>query len=92
MGLISPIRPIKPIKPMNLSKKQFEVTALIIVLTIIAIALLLSSCNVTRTVTTTAQTIQRGDTTTVIMTKTVEQYDGNVDATKLVQAGQAAGL
>jgi len=75
---------------MNLTKKQFEVTALIIVLTIIAIALLLSSCNVTRTVTTTAQTIQRGDTTTVIMTKTIESYDGRVDATKLLQAGTAA--
>ena len=87
---------------MNLSKKQFlsslrcersatlcEVTALIVVLTIIAIALLLSSCNVTRTVTTTAQTIQRGDTTTVIMTKTIESYDGKVDATKLLQAGSA---
>ena len=89
---------------MNLTKKQFarrsrsselarkEVTALVIVLTIIAIALLLSSCNVTRTVTTTAQTIQRGDTTTVIMTKTIESYDGKVDATKLLQAGTAAGL
>ena len=89
---------------MNLTKKQFarrsrsselarkEVTALVIVLTIIAIVLLLSSCNVTRTVTTTAQTIQRGDTTTVIMTKTIESYDGKVDATKLLQAGTAAGL
>ena len=46
----------------------------------------LSSCNVTRTVTTTAQTIQRGDTTTVIMTKTIEQYDAKADVTKLLQA------
>lgn len=75
---------------MNLTKKQFEVTAVVIVLVIIAIALLLSSCNVTRTVTTTAQTIQRGDTTTVIMTKTIESYDDKVDASKLLQAGQAA--
>ena len=88
---------------MNLSKKQFarrsrsfvakrrlEVTAVVIVLLICLIALLMSSCNVTRTVTTTAQTIQRGDTTTVIMTKTVEQYDGNVDATKLLKAGTVA--
>ena len=75
---------------MNLTKKQFEMTAVVIVLLICLIALLLSSCNVTRTVTTTAQTIQRGDTTTVIMTKTIESYDGKVDATKLLQAGQAA--
>ena len=63
---------------------------MVIVLLICLIALLLSSCNVTRTVTTTAQTIQRGDTTTVIMTKTIESYDGKVDATKLLQAGAAA--
>jgi len=41
------------------------------------------SCNVVRTITTTAQTVQKGDTTVVIMTKTVEQYDGNIDATRL---------
>ena len=52
----------------------------------------LTSCNVTRTVTTTAQTIQRGDTTTVIMTKTIESYDGKVDASKFLQAGAASGL
>ena len=75
---------------MNLSKKQFEVTAIIVVLLIFILACILSGCNVTRTVTTTAQTIQRGDTTTVIMTKTVEQYDGNVDATKLLKAGTVA--
>ena len=46
----------------------------------------LTSCNVTRTVTTTAQTIQRGDTTTVIMTKTIEQYDAKADVTKFLQA------
>ena len=70
---------------MNLSKRQFEFAAILILLVICLIALLLSSCNVTRTVTTTAQTIQRGDTTTVIMTKTIESYDGMVDATKLLE-------
>ena len=56
-------------------------------LSLIAAACILNSWNVTRTVTTTAQTVQRGDTTTVIMTKTIESYDGKVDATKLLQAG-----
>ena len=74
---------------MNLSKKQFEITAIIVLLLIIILAGILSGCNVTRTVTTTAQTIQRGDTTTVIMTKTIESYDGKVDASKLLQAGTA---
>ena len=68
---------------MNLTKKQFEYTAVVLILLIFILACLFSSCNVTRTVTTTAQTIQRGDTSTVIMTKTIESYDGKVDATRL---------
>ena len=60
---------------------------IIAVLSLMVAACFLNSCNVTRTVTTTAQTVQRGDTTTVIMTKTIESYDGKVDATKLLQAG-----
>ena len=71
------------------SRKQFEAIAAIILLVVIALALFLSSCNVTRTVTTTAQTIQRGDTTTTITTRTVEQYDAKVDASKLLQAAPA---
>ena len=60
------------------------VTALAIMALVLAA---FESCNVTRTVTTTAQTVQKGDTTVVIMTKTIESYDGKVDATKLLQAG-----
>ena len=60
-----------------------------VLLLLMAAACILNSCNVTRTVTTTAQTVQRGDTTTVIMTKTIESYDGKVDATKLLQTGAA---
>lgn len=41
----------------------------------VALAALLQSCNVTRTVTTQSQYIQRGDTAVVIETKTVEIYD-----------------
>ena len=71
---------------MNLTKKQFEATAIVVILLIFVLACVLSGCNVTRTITTTAQTVQRGDTTTVIMTKTIETYDGNVDASKILQA------
>ena len=71
---------------MNLNRKHFEVTVIVMILVLLILAAVLSGCNVTRTITTTAQTIQRGDTTTVIMTKTIEQYDGNVDATKLLKA------
>lgn len=39
------------------------------------LALALSSCNVTRTITTQSQYFQKGDTTCTIVTKTVESYD-----------------
>ena len=72
-------------------RKFFEgaVSVLIGIFLLILIGFALSSCNVTRTVTTTAQTIQRGDTTTTITTRTVEQYDAKVDASKLLQAAPA---
>ena len=76
---------------MNLTKRQFEITAIIVLLLIIVLAGILSGCNVTRTVTTKAEYYQRGDTTIQIVTRTTESYDGKVDATKLLQAGQVAG-
>jgi len=36
----------------------------------------LMSCNVTRTVTTRSEAWQKGDTSVVIQTKTIESYDG----------------
>jgi hypothetical protein len=38
---------------------------------------LLTSCNVTRTITNESQYIQRGDTSVVIQTKTIETYDAS---------------
>ena len=43
---------------------------------LIATSLVLTSCNVTRTVTTTSEYVQKGDTTVVIQSKTIESYDG----------------
>ena len=40
-------------------------------------AVALSSCNVTRTVTTQSQYIQKNDTNIVIQTKTIETYDAS---------------
>lgn len=40
--------------------------------------LLITSCNVTRTITTTSQCYQRGDTSVMIQTKTTEVYDGTI--------------
>lgn len=39
------------------------------------IAIVFISCNVTRTVSTSAQYFQRGDTTCTVVTKTIESYD-----------------
>lgn len=36
-----------------------------------------SACNVTRTITTESQCYQRGDTSVMIMTKTIETYDAS---------------
>jgi len=51
---------------------------MVIVITIIVMAVLgLTSCNVTRTVTTRSETWQRGDTSVVIQSKTIESYDAS---------------
>lgn len=50
-------------------------TAVTAVLTCLAIALGLQSCNVTRTITTTSSSVKRGDTTVIIQSKTIESYD-----------------
>jgi hypothetical protein len=55
---------------------KIVVTITTALVTCVAIALGLQSCNVTRTVTTKSEYMQRGDTSIVIQTKTVETYDG----------------
>ena len=44
-------------------------------LALLGAALGLTSCNVTRTITTESSSIQRGDTSVVIQTKTIESYN-----------------
>lgn len=51
------------------------VSVLIAALTALATGLGLTSCNVTRVITNESQYLQRGDTSVVIQTKTVETYD-----------------
>ncbi len=53
------------------------ISVLIAALTALAAGLGLTSCNVTRTITTQSQYYQRGDTSVVIQTKTVETYDAS---------------
>ena len=54
---------------------KIVISVLIAALTTLAAGLGLSSCNVTRTVTTRSEAWQRGDTSVVIQTKTVESYN-----------------
>ena len=53
------------------------ISVLIATLTALAAGLGLTSCNVTRTVTTRSEAWQKGDTSVVIQTKTVETYDAS---------------
>ena len=53
------------------------ISVLIAALTALAAGLGLSSCNVTRTVTTRSEAWQKGDTSVVIQTKTIETYDAS---------------
>ena len=63
-----------------MTKKEIAkviISVLIAALTALAAGLGLTSCNVTRTVTTQSQYYQRGDTSVVIQTRTVESYDAS---------------
>ena len=53
------------------------ISALIAALTALGAAFGLSSCNVTRTVTTKSEYWQKADTSVVIQTKTIETYDAS---------------
>lgn len=59
------------------AKRIIKVTASVIIaaLTALLAALGLNSCNVTRVITNESSYLQRGDTSVVIHTKTIETYD-----------------
>ena len=50
--------------------------AIVIITMLVSLLMLLISCNVTRVVTTEASHFQKGDSTTTIVTKTTETYEG----------------
>lgn len=60
---------------MKLTIIKAIIAGLLAALGVIAAAVGLSSCNVTRVITNESQYFQRGDTSVVIQTKTTETYD-----------------
>ena len=48
----------------------------VILVGLVILGMVMASCNVTRTVTTKSEYMQRGDTSVIIQTRTVESYDG----------------
>lgn len=66
-------------KPLIETQKQRLVKAIkylaLAIATSIAMALGLTSCNVTRTITTESKSLTRGDTAIIIQTKTIESYN-----------------
>ena len=63
-----------------MTKKEIAkviISVLIAALTALAASLGLTSCNVTRTITTRSEAWQKGDTSVIIQSKTVESYDGS---------------
>ena len=63
-----------------MSKQQIIkiiISVLIAALTALGAAFGLSSCNVTRTVTTRSEAWQKGDTSVIIQSKTIESYDAS---------------
>ena len=58
--------------------KHFLIMRKILFMTVIVTSVVLaSSCNVVRTITNESQYYQRGDTSVIIQTKTIESYDAS---------------
>lgn len=64
-------------KQINKKLLKAALAMIIAALTALGATLGLTSCNVTRTITTQSQYFQKGDTTCTIVTKTIETYDAS---------------
>ena len=58
-------------------KNIFTTLGWLMLFVLFVLAIAMSSCNVTRTITTQSQYFQKGDTTCTIVTKTIETYDAS---------------
>lgn len=64
-------------KNLNQTIKKAIIGVATALVALLAACLGLTSCNVTRTITTQSSSIQRGDTSVIIQTKTIESYNAS---------------
>ena len=60
-----------------MKKVELRLDVLVILVVLVVLSVVMASCNVVRTITNESQYYQRGDTSVVIQTRTVESYDAS---------------
>ena len=69
-------KPMKQLTDIQKERLRKAIKYLVVsIATAIAMALGLTSCNVTRTITTESRSLTRGDTAVIIQSKTIESYN-----------------
>ena len=68
---------VDPIKTTTMKKYIKQIILTLLTALAIGLSVLLNSCSVTRTITTTSSSVKRGDTTVIIQSKTIESYDAS---------------
>ena len=71
---------VDPLKTTTMKKYIKQIILTLLTALAIGLSVLLTSCNVTRTITTTSSSVKRGDTTVIIQSKTIESYDASRSA------------
>ena len=71
---------VDPLKTTTMKKYVKQIILTLLTALAIGLSVMLTGCNVTRTVTTSSSYLQRGDTTVMIQSKTVESYDASRSA------------
>ena len=68
---------VDPIKTTTMKKYIKQIILTLLTALAIGLSVMLTGCNVTRTITTTSSSVKRGDTTVIIQSKTIESYDAS---------------
>ena len=68
---------VDPLKTTTMKKYIKQILLTLLAALAIGLSVMLTGCNVTRTITTTSSSVKRGDTTVIIQSKTIESYDAS---------------